>query len=169
MGFSVSWIARAGTSTEELVRTSGRKLTGDRDDFMDVGWYLLELPSAQKPWVLLIADGSDNFLELEEKHALALSSGGNETLYFLCSDTVMATCLVCYRDAAPAWAIHYSCEAGAPMLQGEVPLLAKRQIAESAEPEDLYEVTAKLVLALVGFRHDCEPETEDEEPFQLLA
>src|SRR5262245_25983438 len=108
MGFRISWIARAGTSADELLRASGRNLTGERHEFPDVGWYLLELPKgAQSPWVLLIADGTDNFAELNTSIAKSLSEGGNETLYFWCSDTVMATELTCFRDGAEAWSVQY--------------------------------------------------------------
>ena len=111
MGFRVSWIARAGASTTELLKLSCRKVTGERHDLPDVGWYLLELPNAVKsPWVILIADGSENYADLDVTHAQSLANDGSEVLYFWCSDTVMATELVCFKDGNEAWSIEYNCE-----------------------------------------------------------
>ena len=111
MGYRVSWIARAGTSTKELIDASQRTLTGERHDFPDVGFYLLELPkTVERPWVLLIGDGSENYGSLESPLAQRLSEEGNEVLYFWCSDTAMCSELIGFRDGAECWAIRYNCE-----------------------------------------------------------
>jgi hypothetical protein len=103
MGFRVSWIARSGTSTKELLHASGRYRTGERHDAPDVGFYLLELPErVRDPWVILIADGTDNFAELDDFVAQSLSENGHKTLYFWCSDTVMASELMCFEDGTIA-------------------------------------------------------------------
>src|SRR6185436_6947626 len=124
MGYQVSWIARSGTSAAELLAVSHRTITGERHEFPDVGWYLLDLTrECDAPWVLLIADGSKNYAELDESLAQELSNGGNETLYFWCSDTVMTTELMCFKDRAMVWAVRYDCEDAAkrPEMQGDVP------------------------------------------------
>ena len=83
MGFRVSWLAQSGTSTEDLLQVSGQSPTGERHAFPDLGLYLLELPNVvESPWVLLIADGSDYYANLESSHAQKLSENGNETLFF---------------------------------------------------------------------------------------
>lgn len=178
MGFRVSWIARAGTSTEELLKATDRRPTGERHEFPDVGWYLLELPSAgQSPWTLLIADGSDNYGGLDPAQAQSLSAGGNETLYFWCSDTVMATVLVCFRNGSEVWSIDYDCgnKNKRPALNGAVPQMAHEilaQLQKKQQADDgadyIYDLTAELGRKLVGFRHDMELKTGDPEPFQVL-
>ena len=178
MGFRVSWIARRGASTGELIDTSGRALTGERHDFPDVGFYLLELPdAADAPWVVLIADGSENFDKLDENHARALSDGGNETLFFWCSDTVMATELICFKDGTMRWAIRYSCEEEdmQPLIEGEVTEVAHEILARLRESgkadggaDYIYELTMDLGLQLVGFRHDMGTRTGETDPFQVL-
>jgi hypothetical protein len=179
MGFRVSWIARSGTSTKELLEASGRSLTGERHEFPDVGFYLLELP---KPvggsWAVLIADGSDNFAELDESQAQSLSKGGNETLYFWCSDTVMVTELKCFIDGAVVWSIEYNCEdtARLPAIRSDVPAVANEILVDlraKQRADDgadfIYDLTAEVGRRLVGFRHDMDPVTDDVEPFQVLS
>lgn len=179
MGFRVSWIARSGTSTDELLSVSHRNLTQERHDFPDVGWYLLELPSTvQSPWALLIAEGSENFADLDASHAQSLSTGGVETLQFWCSDSVMATELVCFKDGAEAWSIQYDCgdKTKQPAMNGNEPQIAheileglrtKQQADDGADY--IYDLTAELGRSLVGFRHDTDLEIDDPEPFQLLS
>jgi hypothetical protein len=126
MGYRVSWIARSGTSTHELLAVSDRSVTQERHEFPDVGWYLLELPNTvDTPWVLLIADGSDNYAELDPSHARELSNGGNETLYFWCSDTVMATELMCFKNGAYSGGpIPLRRQGERPEFEGAVPSIA---------------------------------------------
>jgi hypothetical protein len=179
MGFRVSWIARCGTSTVELLRVSDRNLSGERHEFPDVGWYLLELPSdSQPPWVLLIADGSENYADLSASHAQSLSKGGNETLYFWCSDTVMATELLCFKDGTEAWSIRYDCadKTKQPAMNGEVPQIAHevlRDLRTKQRADDgadyIYDLTAELGRSLIGFRHDADLEIDDPEPFEVLG
>ena len=179
MGFRVSWIARAGTSTDELLQVSRRRLTGERHEFPDVGFYLLELPDKDPhAWVVLIADGSDNYAELDDSLAQTLSLGGNETLYFWCSDTVMVTELVCFKNGTISWSIEYNCEVETqrPAMTGDVPSIVHEILANlrSQQQQDdgadyIYDLTAEVGRRLVGFRHDMDPETDDPEPFQVLS
>ena len=179
MGFRVSWIARAGTSTTELLEVSRRSLTGERHEFPDVGWYLLELTHGRDAsWVLLIADGSENYADLDASLAQDLSNGGNEVLFFWCSDTVMATELECFKGGAMAWAIRYDCEDSSkrPEMQGKVPAVAHEILAELRAEQQAdteggcdYDITAELGRRLTGFRHDRDLETDDEQPFQVLS
>ncbi len=178
MGFRVSWIARSGSSTHELLHVSGRILSGERYEFPEVGWYLLELPSDEAPWVLLIADGSDNFAELSASHTQSLSKGGNETLYFWCSDTVMATEMFAFKDGVEVWSIQYDCgdKMKQPAMNGDVPQIAQEILKDlrTKQQEDdgvdyIYDLTAELGRSLVGFRHDRDIEIDDPEPFQLLS
>ncbi len=179
MGFRVSWIARRGTSTSELVDLSGRSLTGERHEFPEVGWYLLELPKAVGfPWVILIADGSDNYAELDESQAQSLSRCGNETLYFWCSDTVMVTLLMSFMDGVFVWSVHYDCgvKTKRPEITGNVPTITHqilnelrvKQLADDGA-DYIYDLTAELGRKLTGFRHDKDLQTDDPEPFQVLG
>ncbi len=178
MGFRVSWLARSGTSTEELLQVSGRNLNGERHEFPDVGWYLLELPHAPAgPWVVLIADGTENFGDLEAAQAQALSRGGQETLHFWCSDTVMATELACFKNGAEAWSIHYDCsdQTKRPAMHGDVPQLAHEILQDlrtkqeaDADADYIYDITAEVGRSLIGFRHDTDLEIDDPQPFQVL-
>jgi len=152
-------------------------LSGERHEFPDVGWYLLELPSDESPWVLLIADGSENFADLSASHAQSLSKGGNQTLYFCCSDTVMVTELLFFKDGAEVWSIQYDCgdKTKQPAINGDAPqitheilkeLRTKQQTDDGADY--IYDITAELGRSIVGFRHDADVEIDDPEPFQLL-
>lgn len=177
MGFRVSWIARTGDSTQELLSALNLIPTGERDDFADIGHCLLQLPSNDPPCVLLIASGTDHYMDLNATHAQFLSRDDHECIYFWCSDTVMMTQLISFRDGKEAWSITYNCEDEAmrPAMSGDVPekayelLEALRAEAETGNGGDyLYELTADLGLYLVGFRHDQDLETEDPAPFQRL-
>ncbi|TXI10150.1 MAG: hypothetical protein E6Q76_04515 [Rhizobium sp.] len=179
MGFRVSWIARRGESAAELLGVSGRALTGERHEFPDVGWYLLELPGkGERGWVLLIADGTEHFLELGAADAEALSVGGQETVFFTCSDTVMATELRCFRDGREAWSVQYDCgdKTKQPAMSGAVPPIAieiLRTLRETQSADGgadyIYDLTAELGRQVVGFRHDTDVESDDPAPFQLLG
>lgn len=179
MGFRVSWIARSGSSTTELIELADRNPTGERHDFPDIGWYILEMPDdGQSPWVLLIADGTDHFADLTSEDAQALSENGNETLYFSCSDTVMSTVLVCFRNGVESWSVDYNCETATkePELRGNLPPVAHEilaQLAAKQQSDDgadyIYDLTAELGRSLVGFRHDQDIKLADPEPFQVLG
>ncbi|QDU73115.1 hypothetical protein Pan97_00820 [Bremerella volcania] len=173
MGFRISWVASQGIAADELLRTAEKQRTKKRDEIPDLGWYLLELP----PWVLLIADGRDDYRDLGRTYAKNLSADGRETLFFRCSDTFMKTDLRCYRDGQEAWSIIYKSddETKRPELGGEPPevvhqTLARQQAkqAEDDGADHLYELTAEVGQALTGFRHDTDPETDDPRPFQVL-
>ncbi|MDB5342751.1 MAG: uncharacterized protein JWP89_1128 [Schlesneria sp.] len=179
MGYRVSWIARTGTSMDELLRASRRKRTGECHEFPDVGFYLLELPKGDlEAWVVLIADGSDYFMDLDESLAQSLSEGGNETMYFVCSDTVMVTDLKCFRDGEIVWSIEYDCEdeTKRPAITGDAPAIVnevlkglRSQQENDADTDYIYDLTAEVGCRLVGFRHDTDFETDDPALFQVLA
>jgi hypothetical protein len=164
-----------------LLDVSHRSITGERHEFPDVGWYLLNLTrQGDAPWVLLIADGSENYADLDASLAQDLSNDGNETLYFWCSDTVMTTELMCFKDGAMVWAVRYDCDGTSkrPEIQGEVPAVAHEILAalraeQQADTEGgvdfLYDMTAELGRRLIGFRHDVDLETDEAEPFQVLS
>ena len=151
----------------------GFERTGDRQDFSEPGFNAVEMPG----WSILIADGSDYFLELGEEHAAALSNGGR-SLLFMCSDTVMCTHLIEYADAAEVWRISYEGVDGvsAAEITGSAPALVHEALAESqaeqnADPEadSIYDTTAKAGLAMTGFRHDSAVELPgDPQPVQVL-
>jgi hypothetical protein len=181
MGYRVSWIARRGASTNELLAVSKRSTTGERHEFPDVGWYLLELPSTvDSPWALIIADGSENYSSLNSSQAQSLSNGENEMLYFWCSDTVMATELMSFQGGSLIWAIRYDCEdeKKRPELEGKIPaiayeildsLRAEQQADAEGGADYIYDLTAELGRRLIGFRHDMDLKTDDPEPFQVLG
>lgn len=172
MGFRISWVASQGITADEFLRTADKQRTKKRDEIPDLAWYLLELP----PWELILADGRDNYRDLGRTYAKNLSAGGRETLFFRCSDTFMKTDLRCYRDGQEAWSIIYKSdeETKDPTLNGEVPdmvheiltQLKAKQVDDDAD--HMYELTAEVGLALTGFRHDTDPETDDPRPFQVL-
>ena len=186
MGFRVAWIARAGESLQELLSVSDRTLTGECHDFPERGWYLLEIRRADRQsWVVLIADGSDNFCDLSESQAQTLSENSNETIFFCCTDTAMATRLTLFKNGSLSWSIDYECsnKQRLPVMKGVVPevtheilkdLRAKQQV-EDLQPnsnfacDHIYDLTAELGWRLVGFRHDTDLEVGDPRPFQLLG
>lgn len=179
MGFRVSWIAQAGVATDQLVETSKRAVTGERHDFPDIGWYLLELPNAEaQPWVVLIADGSDHFAELDASDAQELSKGGTATIYFWCSDTVMATEIVSFNNGIETWSVQYDCDdtSKQPAMNGDIPAVANEVLARLRAQQQtdtgadyVYDLTAELGRLLVGFRHDMDIQVGDPEPFQVLS
>ena len=78
------------------------------------------------------------------------------------------------------WSVRYDCEQNdrQPLIQGPVPeqitsvLEAAREQAAADGDEDvdfMFDVTANLGRALVGFRYDMTPEVDDALPFQVLA
>jgi hypothetical protein len=178
MGFRVSWIARTGYSTEELLSVLGHAPSGERDEFADVGHYLLEMPGNDPPCVLLIASGTDHFMDLRADHAEMLSRDDHECIYFVCSDTVMITELRSFRDGKEAWSIVYNCsdETMQPAMHGDVPEIAhtflrdlQAKEAEGDGGDYLYELTGDVGQYLVGFRHDRDLVSDDPAPFQHLG
>lgn len=179
MGFRVSWIAREGISTSELLEAGNCELTDEVHEFTDVGFYLLELPKAKVLRVVLIADGSENYSDLDEQLAKALSKGSTEILYFWCSDTVMCSELICYNAEKIEWAIRYNGYDGGelPLIEGKPPALVNEilsalkaeQIENSNDADYIYELTAEVGRKLVGYRHDMGAVTDEPNPFRLLT
>ncbi len=172
MGFKVSWVARAGASTKELIEASGCSPTGERHEFTEGGMYLLEQPN----WAVLIADGLDVFLDLKKSFAESLSQDGVEVLHFCCSDTVMITELVCFENGSEKWSILYSCDEGEPEIKGTVPKIVHSMLKELQAKQDaddgeefVYELTGDVGEHLIGYRHDGGADTKDPEPFQVLS
>ncbi len=177
MGFRVSWIAVQGISADELLRGAGRERTKKRDAIPDVGWYLLELPAETSAWTFLIADGRDNYRDLERAYAKSLSENNRETLFFRCNETLMSSDFRCYRNGEEAWSVIYksSDETKQPLIGGEPPDVVHERLArlKSLQTQDagadyLYDLTAEIGLQLTGFRHDIDPKTDDKVPFQVL-
>ena len=83
------------------------------------------------PRVILIADGTDDFADLDAELARSISQYGDQTLYFWCSDTVMATELTCFRIAKSIWSNQYDCEDKnkQPMIEGAAPRIAHEILA----------------------------------------
>lgn len=178
MGFRVAWIARSGRSIEEMLRLTKRELTGERHEFPDVGWYLLELPGASGvSWTLLIADGSENFAELSAEFAQNVSQGGNRVIYFWCSDTVMATELFHFENGKETWSVQYDSEdeSKQPRINGDPPPIVAEVLSDlktkqsQSDANFIYDLTAELGREIVGFRHDTELNSEDASPFQVLS
>jgi hypothetical protein len=179
MGFNVSWIARSGESTKELLDACGRRPTGERHGAPDVGFYLLELPrGVRDAWVVLIADGYENVADLNALLASSLSEQGNETLYFWCSDTVMATELACFQSGELVWSIQYDCddEAKQPAIDGNIPPITREILADlranqrdDSDADYVYSLAAQLGRRLLGFHHAMRVDTDDPKPFQVLA
>lgn len=179
MGFHATWIARSGTSIEELISASRRIPTGERVEHPGTGYYLVELPSATETaesWVVLVAYGTEFLEDLNADEAQALSEDGSQILRFVTSDSVMATKLVCFQNGTKIWSVEYDCEDETlPVLSGEAPAvtheildrLVEEQKTDS-EVDFLYELTAELAADLIEFRHDSGPSGELEEPFQVL-
>ena len=176
MGFRVSWIAHSAISPNVLLQTLGSERTGERDEFPDVGWYLLEMPDPA--WTILIADGSANFAKLDESIAQSFSKEGNETLFFWCSDTMMTSQLMQFRDGKKVWSIDFDCEARGQELRlsGDLPKIVQAAHANMTEMEsddeegaEGYELPADMGKELTGFRHDMDVDTDDDEPFQVIT
>jgi len=179
MGFKVSWIARAGTSTTEILSVLKLDATSNRSKYLDVGFHLLETHSADgDPWVILVADGYESINELDQEKALSLSLFGSDVLYFCCLDTVMATDIKYFSKGANLWSIEYNSEeeAAHPSLTGDYPavtnkllsFLRARQEADS-EADYIYELTTEVGRHLTGFRHDEDPDTDERYPFVVLT
>ncbi len=177
MGYKVSWIARSGRSTKELISTSQRRPTGERVRVLGEGYYLLEEPAGAH-WAVLIAVGGEYLEDLDAERARSISENGNETLRFWCSDTVMSTELECFKNGVKAWSIAYDCEVAGnqPVIRGEVPpvtheILKSFQAKQLVDPEVdfIYELTGELGSRLIGFRHDLALQTDSREAFQVLA
>lgn len=176
MGFRVSWLAHAAISPNLLLQLIDSEPKGERHDFPDVGWYLLEMPDPA--WTILIADGTDNFAKLNERIAQGFSCGGNETLFFWCSDTTMTSQLMCFRNGTKAWSIDFDCEdtTQALRLSGDLPDVVRETLSEmkglESDEEDGaegYDLPADVGRKLTGFRHDMDVDHDEDEPFQLLS
>lgn len=188
MGYSLSWIARAGTSTEELLGISDRSPTGERlYDLRENGFYLVEIPTPD-PWIILLALGGEFLDNLDPEQARLLSEDGGKTLFFYCVDAVMSTELTCFENGARVWSVTYrgEDESSRPTMVGEVPSVCQ-EILEELETEQrtrssdevlkqrrieidfIYDLPAELGLRLVGFRHDAPHQTAGLGPFQVLA
>jgi len=164
MGFRCTWVAVRGATRDPVL--AQLRLAVERsanEPVEDTGLYGLALPTG---WYLAIGDGSDYMGHLDETDAVGLSRSC-EALFFYTDDTPMATRLACYRDGSLAWAINYEGVNGVaePQIEGAAPPctteilagLQKEQVDADGRREGvdfIYELTADVAKALVGFRHD---------------
>lgn len=174
MGYRISWIARRSADPGELLDALELAATGECDEFLDTGWYLLE---PRDDWRIVIADGSDYYGELEPEDAEELSKNARETVFFTCSDTVMHSDVIAYRDGKRLWSIAYRCDdAERPSIEGDAPafvLELERAVRRAQQVEDetenpadiLYSLPARVGAAMTGFDHDPWPQPE-EDPFE---
>jgi len=176
VGFKVSWVASRG-DTEALLASAGLERTEERHEFAEEGLYLLSLQSPS-PWAFLFAMGWDHLDRLSEAIA-GTASRGSEALFFAALDTTIDSQLVAYRDGRELWSITYSCDGEGLDTTGDLPSLApllidaavtdqKESDLAGGGVDHLYDVPASVARAITGFRHDCDPVSDEEEPFVVL-
>lgn len=132
------------------------------EEVYDTGLYALEV----EDWLVVIGDGWD-FMELVPRRLAAKLSNGGEVIFFYTDDTPMKAELTSFADGKVQWSITYDGEDGVsqPAIEGKLPGVSTRVIAAAekaqrgaggpkAGVDHIYEITAELGLALVGFRHD---------------
>lgn len=166
-----------------MLEATGFHLDGRRYDMADIGLYLLSLsPNAARdaPWTLVFALGSEHYECLHDGMATKLSRRGEPAYHFWCTDTAMVTELTCYTDGRPAWSVAISPDHDSrPGVAGTPPgwvraILDERELQQTEADlakervDHLYDATADIGYALMGFRHDHDPVTDHPEPFQLL-
>ena len=174
MGFRCSWIAVEGGDMDWVLKERSLERTEESSSFSEPGYNCLEMPG----WSILIADGSDYYMELDEAHASALSKGGR-ALYFMCSDTVMCSQLAEFADGVEVWKLAYAGMngvsavdvTGAPPAQAHEAIAKTRATQEKATPDvdHIYDTTAALGKTLTGYRHDNSVEVAgDANPIKVL-
>lgn len=164
MGFRCTWIAaRNGSGSSVLPQLGLARERQSQEAVEDPGLYGLALASG---WYLAIGDGSDFLQHLQEEQAEALSRSG-EALFFFTDDTPMVTRLASYQRGSLAWAITYDGSHGVgdvdlegsppPLVSDALTRLRSEQEAAggaTAGVDHLYDLTADVARALIGFRHD---------------
>lgn len=177
MGFHASWTASRAPARKVLegLRFSVKRQT--EGEVVDPGLYGVALGD----WYVVIGDGWDDMEKLDEEGTARLSRGA-EALFFTTDDSSMATRLAGYRGGALVWAIDYdgSGGVGEPRVEGNAPvevgpLLARLRDEQAkaggpgAGVDHLYELTAEVGRALVGFRHDSTLGSGKVKPIDVLV
>jgi hypothetical protein len=176
MGFHTAWIA-SRAARELVLSTLGFSVEGQSEEpVYDPGLYGVALPGG---WYLTVGDGWDFMAQLGEGQAAALSREG-ETLFFATDDSSMSTRLSSFQRGKLVWAVTYdgSNGVGQPELEGNPPQVVREAQAqvESAQTEagdrsvdHIYDLTALVGQALVGFRHDETLANDEAGPIDLLT
>ncbi len=178
MGYAISWIAVHGKPADAVLDALDLVRTGDRDDVPDAP---LAMAALRGGWTLVQAEGFD--APLVAARRLAPLSAGATVLACVIEEHVMVSELTGYVDGVEVWHVAHDAQLAPDHLlaRGALPeafaAIEARLRAEQAEADaegggvDLvFDIPVALGHALCGYRHDGEPDTDDDgaPPFETL-
>ncbi len=176
MGYSLSWIAVKGRTTEDLQRLIGFRSTGKPGNY---GEHYLVGRSLQDGWYILIANSSDDPIA-NNKMLSELSKGGQAIVCSVEEHVMFSSCSF-WDKGKKAWSVKHRGDRNVFDLvkSGKVPKsyaslmeeLVQKQKAESGENADvdhIFELPLELAKQLVGFRHDQETGDAGDGSYEIL-
>jgi hypothetical protein len=160
MGFSISWIAFKGLGKTEVLRRSGLRDAGCKEETPAPSFCLAELPAG---WVILFA----NCFDYVTPRRLTLLSAAATVLACKIEEHVMFSAAAGYLDGQEVWSVWHDAQRSIYNLETEGALppelqpirqrLTGRQDKEggrNAGVDHIFDIPVELAAALTGYRHD---------------
>lgn len=172
MGYSLSWVAFRGRSSDDVWGELQLKSTGAREEIPESPLVGATLPNG---WSLLLANY--DVLRFYDDDLLARLSAEGEAVACLVEEHEMASHASGWKDGKSIWALDHD-GSGAPgrlEIRGDPPTLfgpirqelEEQQGASDGTVDYLFDAPIELAKAVVGFRHDeCR---DDGDIFEQLA
>lgn len=172
MGYSLSWIATRGISSDQVQRHLGLRATSDGEPIPKSSCTAAELGSG---WhIVFLSDGCDSV----DRRAKTLLAQCPEAITCYVEEHVMASGVSAWNNGQKIWSVEHQADEGIFNLdiQGSAPEILEeivhfhrsQQTAEGGESADvdyIFEIPIVLAEKLVGFRHDADYDYSGHDPW----
>ena len=174
MGYSISWVAVRGSDEDAINSALGIRATEEREDIPESSCTAAQLPNG---WhIVFFNEGCDAV----ERYAKRLLSAAPEAVTCYVEEHVMCSGVAGWTAGTKDWEVSHESEKGIFHLSqdGSVPAefagiherLKTEQESNGGEGSDvdyIFDVPVELAKAIVGFRHDEDPDYDGEDPWKV--
>jgi hypothetical protein len=172
MGFRVSWFAVRGKDREAILADAGLRGTGAFEEFPEAPFTGVSLPGG---WCGVMSR-SINDHHMSDAFLTRLSAGC-EVLSAHVNETTMDSSAAGWRDGRQVWSVFHNAQQDLHHLEvaGDVPPVfaaiearLRREQENDTEVDYVFDIPVELARELTGYRYDRDPESDLEEPFEIL-
>lgn len=177
MGYSLSWLAVRGKSSQAVRDELGFCPTGEREEIPEADLSAVEMPSG---WYLIVSNRSEQVAS--DAAMRRLSSSGCELVTCFVEEHVMVSRATAWTGGQLRWSVTHDAQKGRAHLesQGDLPpafsaalsqLKAKQQDADAnkQQVDFIFDVPVELAHNVVGYRYDRDVPGLKGKVFEVLA
>ena len=174
MGYSISWIAVRGSNEDAINSALGIRATEEREDIPESSCTAAELTNGW--YIVFYNEGSDAI----DRYAKQLLSSAPEAIICSVEEHVMCSVVAGWTAGTKNWEVSHESEKGIFHLSqdGSVPAeltaihegLRTEQESHGREASGvdyIFDVPIDLAKAIVGFKHDEDPDYDGEDPWKV--